>query len=86
MFFYFVGIFIALAYLIGNSALNDTKDIEPSPLLIAFITIVVLLLIVLGNVFNNIIIINQGMIYYSLEAGNKQESKSIDLIGDHTNE
>ena len=83
---YFVGMFIALAYLIGNSASDNTNTVEPSPLLIGFITIVVIVLIVLGNIFNNIIIVNQGMIYYSLESGDKQESKSIDLIGDTTNE
>jgi len=86
MFLYFVGIFIAIAYFIGNNGSNDTKAIEPSPLLIGFITAMVLALIVLGNIFNNVIIINQGMIYYSLESGNREESKSIDLIGDQTNE
>ncbi|MNK69688.1 hypothetical protein D3C87_890830 [compost metagenome] len=83
---YFVGIFIAFAYFIGNSASDHTNSIEPSPWLIGFITIVVIVLIILSNIFNNIIIVNQGMIYYSLTSGDKQESKSIDLIGDHTNE
>ncbi|WP_343588476.1 hypothetical protein [Flavobacterium sp.] len=86
MFFYFVGIFISIAYFIGNSDSNGPKSLEPSPLLIGFITVIVLSLIILGNIFNNVIVINQGMIYYSLESGNRQESKSIDLIGDHTNE
>ncbi|KAF2330365.1 hypothetical protein [Flavobacterium ginsenosidimutans] len=86
MFFYFVGLFISLAYFIGNSDSNSTKALEPSPLLIGFITIIVIVLIILGNIFNNAIIINQGMVYYSLESENKLESESIDLIGDHTNE
>lgn len=84
--FYFVGIAIFFASMIGNPDLNDTNSIDPSPLLIGFITIIVLVIMVLGNVFNNMILINQGLIYYSLEAGDKFESKSIDLIGEQSNE
>lgn len=86
MFFYFVGIFIFLASLMGTSDQNHVESIDPSPLLIAFVTVIVLVFIVISNILNNIIIINQGMIYYSLEAGNKAESNTIDLIGDHSNE
>lgn len=83
---YFVCIFIFLATMIGNSEFKEPSSIDPSPLLIAFITFIVIFIIMLGNVFNNVIIINQGMIYYSLETGNKGELNTIDLIGDQTNE
>ena len=86
MFLYFVGIFIAIAYFIGNADSNSAKSIEPSPLLMGFITIIVLALIILGNIFNNVTVIHQGMIYYSLKAGSQRESQSIDLIGDQSNE
>ncbi|KFF06177.1 hypothetical protein [Flavobacterium reichenbachii] len=82
MFFYFVGIFVFLATQIGGSGFDDTKPFHPSALLIGCITIVVVLLMVLGHLFSNIIIINQGILYYSLDSENKMPNAAIDLIGD----
>lgn len=81
-FFYFVGISIFIVSQIGASGFNNVKPFEPSPLIIIFITAIVLFIMVLSSVFNNILVINQGMIYYSLEAKNRSLNTEIDLIGD----
>lgn len=86
MFFYFVGIFIFLATFIGDANGMESKAIHPSPIIIALISIVIIAIMILTNIFNNIIIINQGIIYHSLEADDKNKNIELDLIGDRTNE
>ncbi|PIF33459.1 hypothetical protein CLU81_4073 [Flavobacterium sp. 9] len=80
MFFYFIGIFFFFATAIGNPNF-DVQPFEGSPILFVFITLIFVLLLTLGNIFNNVIMINQGIIYYSLGAKDKTSTQEIELIG-----
>ncbi|MCD0471667.1 hypothetical protein [Flavobacterium sp. JAS] len=80
MFFYFIGIFFFFATAIGNPNF-DVTPFEGSPILIIFITLIFVLLLTLGNIFNNMIMINQGIMYYSLRGKEETSTREIELIG-----
>lgn len=82
LFFYFIGIFIFVGTLLVHADL-DAKSIEGSPILLFMITLVFIVLLALSTIFNNILVINQGIIYYSLNSENKTSGTDIDLIGSH---
>lgn len=80
MFFYFVGIFMFFLTAMGSS--NYTPEaMSDSPLLLLFLTLIFILIFTLSNIFNNMIMINQGIMYYSLGAKDKISNRDIDLIG-----
>lgn len=82
LFFYFIGIFIFLGSVLVNPDF-DVKPIEGSPLLLFTITAIFVILLATSTIFNNILVINQGIIYYSLDTENKTSATDIDLIGTH---
>lgn len=82
LFFYFIGIFIFLGSVLVNPDF-DVKPIEGSPLLLFTITAIFVILLAISTIFNNILVINQGIIYYSLDTENKTSATDIDLIGTH---
>lgn len=80
MVFYFAGIFIFLLTAIGSSNYN-AEAIGDSPLFLLFLTLIFILIFTLSNIFNNMIMVNQGIMYYSLGAKEKISNRDIDLIG-----
>jgi len=80
MFFYFIGIFVFLLSAIGNSNF-ETAPFENSPILLAFITLLFVVILSLSYIFNNVMMVNQGIIYYSLQADEKTSTRDIELIG-----
>lgn len=82
MFFYFVGIFALIFFAIANPDIDKTP-FTPSPILLILISIAFVLILTLSNIFNNILVINQGIIYYSLGAEDKILATEIDSIGNN---
>ncbi|MDA6069983.1 hypothetical protein NJT12_10180 [Flavobacterium sp. AC] len=80
LFFYFVGIFIFLGTVLVNPNF-DVKPVEDSPILLFTISLIFIILLAISTIFNNILVINQGIIYYSLDTENKTSTTDIDLIG-----
>jgi len=80
MVFYFAGIFIFFISAISTSDF-ETKPFEGSPLLLAFISLIFVLIFALSYIFNNALMVNQGIIYYSLGADDKTSNRDIELIG-----
>lgn len=80
MFFYFIGIFVFFLTALGTSNFNS-EAISDSPLLLIFLTLIFILIFTLSNIFNNMIMINQGIMYYSLGAEDKISNRDIELIG-----
>ncbi|KQB37722.1 hypothetical protein RC62_2888 [Flavobacterium aquidurense] len=80
MFFYFVGIFAFIFFAIANPDF-EKSSFQVSPVIIILLTIVFVLILVLSNIFNNILVINQGIIYYSLGSENKISATEIESIG-----
>jgi len=80
MFFYFVGIFGFIFFAIANPDF-DKMPFEPSPIFLILITIAFVLIMALSNIFNNVLVINQGIIYYSLGAEDKISATEIESIG-----
>lgn len=84
MFFYFVGIFAFIFFAIANPDF-EKSSFQVSPLIIILITLVFVIILALSNIFNNILVINQGIIYYSLGSEDKISATEIESIGS-TNE
>lgn len=80
MFFYFVGIFAFIFFAIANPDF-EKSSFQVSPIIIILLTIVFVLILVLSTIFNNILVINQGIIYYSLGSENKISTTEIESIG-----
>lgn len=80
MFFYFVGIFAFLFFAIANPDF-EKSSFQVSPIIIILITLVFLIILVLSNIFNNILVINQGIIYYSLGSEDRIANTEIESIG-----
>ncbi|WP_202703187.1 hypothetical protein [Flavobacterium sp. UGB4466] len=80
MVFYFAGIFMVFLTAMGSSNYN-AEAMSDSPLLLLFLTLIFILIFTLSNIFNNMIMINQGIMYYSLGAKDKISNRDIDLIG-----
>lgn len=80
MFFYFIGIFAFLFFAIANPDFDKTP-FNPSPILLILMSIAFVLILTLSNIFNNILVINQGIIYYSLGAEEKIMATEIESIG-----
>lgn len=80
VFFYFIGIFIFFLTAIGTSDFGS-KAIDESPVFLLFISFIFVLLYTLGNIFNNMIMVNQGIMYYSLGADDVISNHEIELIG-----
>jgi hypothetical protein len=78
---YFIG--IIFIFTSGNSSGFDNPDMENLSAMGILMAVIMVLSIVLSYFFNNFLIINQGLIYYSLREENENNtSKSqIDLIG-----
>ncbi|WP_264523233.1 hypothetical protein [Flavobacterium sp. N502536] len=80
MVFYFAGIFMFFLTALGSSEFNP-ETMGDSPFLIFFLTFIFILIFTLSNIFNNMIMINQGIMYYSLGAEEKISNSDIELIG-----
>lgn len=80
MFFYFVGIFAFLFFAIANPDF-EKSSFQVSPIIIILITLVFLIILVLSNIFNNVLVINQGIIYYSLGYEDRIANTEIESIG-----
>lgn len=80
MFFYFIGIFIFFISAIGNPDFA-TKPFEGSSLLLTFISALFVVILALSYLFNNVLMINQGIMYYSLGSDEKTSTRDIELIG-----
>ncbi|SHL10807.1 hypothetical protein [Flavobacterium chilense] len=80
MVFYFAGIFIFFVSAVSTSDFA-TKPFEGSPVLLAFISLIFVLIFALSYIFNNALMVNQGIIYYSLGADDKTSNREIELIG-----
>jgi hypothetical protein len=79
---YFIGIF--LVYTNGNPSTTTTaSQTEYLSTMGVLMTVVMALSIVLSYFFNNFILVNQGIIYYSLREENENNTpkSQIDLIG-----
>ncbi|MBF4485220.1 hypothetical protein IRZ78_10360 [Flavobacterium sp. CSZ] len=80
MFFYFVGIFAFIFFAIANPDF-DKMPFEPSPVFLILITVAFVLIMALSNIFSNVLVINQGIIYYSLGAEDRISATEIESIG-----
>lgn len=80
MFFYFVGIFAVIFFAIANPDF-DKMPFHGSPVFLILISIAFVVILALSNIFNNILVINQGIIYYSLGADDKISATEIESIG-----
>lgn len=80
MVFYFIGIFIFFITTIANSDFG-TKPFEASPVLLLFISLLFVAIFALSYIFNNVLMVNQGIIYYSLVSDDKISNRDIELIG-----
>ena len=78
---YFIGIF--LVYTNGNPYATTASQTEYLSTMGVLMTVVMALSIVLSYFFNNFILVNQGIIYYSLREENENNTpkSQIDLIG-----
>ncbi|MEP6805914.1 MAG: hypothetical protein ABI892_15400, partial [Flavobacterium sp.] len=83
MFIYFVGIFLVIGTALINPNFDNQSFDAASPFLILSITLIFLLILVISTIFNNMLVINQGIIYYSLGADKKISTAEIDLIGNN---
>jgi len=82
MFLYFVGIFAFIFFAIANPDF-EKMPFEPSPFFLILITIAFVLIMALSNIFNNVLVVNQGIIYYSLGAEDRFSPTEIESIGSH---
>lgn len=82
MFFYFVGIFAFIFFAIANPDF-EKMPFESSPFFLILITIAFVLIMALSNIFNNVLVVNQGIIYYSLGAEDRFSATEIESIGSH---
>nr|WP_199002915.1 hypothetical protein [Flavobacterium sp. ASV13] len=80
MVFYFAGIFIFFVSAVSTSDFG-TKPFEGSPVLLGFISFIFVLIFALSYIFSNALMVNQGIIYYSLGADDKTSNREIELIG-----
>lgn len=80
MFFYFVGIFAFIFFAIANPDF-EKSSFQVSPVIVILIILVFVIILVLSNIFNNILVINQGIIYYSLGSENRISNTEIESIG-----
>ncbi|CAI2767270.1 hypothetical protein [Flavobacterium collinsii] len=80
MVFYFIGIFMVFLTAMGTSEFNP-EAMGDSPFLVFFLTSMFILIFTLSNIFNNMIMVNQGIMYYSLGAKDKISNRDIELIG-----
>ncbi|WP_348813636.1 hypothetical protein [Flavobacterium maritimum] len=78
---YFIG--IIFIFTTGNSSGFDNPNMENLSAMGILMAVVMVLSIVLSYFFNNFLIINQGLIYYSLREENENNTpkSQIDLIG-----
>jgi hypothetical protein len=78
---YFIGIF--LVYTNGNPSTTTASQTEYLSTMGVLMTVVMALSIVMSYFFNNFILLNQGIIYYSLREENENNTpkSQIDLIG-----
>lgn len=83
MFIYFVGIFLVIGTALVNPNFDNQSFDAASPVLLLGITLIFLLILVISTIFNNMLVINQGIIYYGLQAENKISAIEIDLIGNN---
>lgn len=80
MFLYFIGIFVFIFAAIGDPYF-DEAPFNGSPLFLLFITLIFVVILALSTIFNNILVVNQGVIYYSLKVENKVSTVEIESIG-----
>jgi hypothetical protein len=80
MVMYFFVFFVFLISAVGNSNF-ETAPFEGSPFFIAIVSLLFVFIFALSYILNNLLMINQGIIYYSLEADEKTSTRDIELIG-----
>lgn len=80
MAFYFMGIFVLLLTAATNSNF-DKNPFDGSPLLIIFISSLSVTMLALSYLCSNVLMVNQGIIYYSLSSDEKTSTRDIELIG-----
>jgi hypothetical protein len=80
MAFYFMGIFLLIITEVGKASIG-TNPLETSPLLPVFVSLIFIVMFTFSHIFNNILMVNQGIIYYSLGSDEKTSVREIELIG-----